>query len=64
MKISIPLAEMPGAQKLKEPEILYPRKENMEDALEFSWDEIYKILHVICRKAPCARLFSFVMSEK
>lgn len=64
VKISIPLAEMPGALKLREPEILYPRKENMKDALEFSWDASNKILHIICRKAPCARLFSFVMSEK
>ena len=63
-KISIPLAKMPGSLKLRKPEILYPRKENMTDALDFSWDAGNKILHVTCRKAPCARLFSFAMSDE
>ena len=63
-KNSIPLAKMPGSLKLRKPEILYPRKENMTDALDFSWDAGNKILHVTCRKAPCARLFSFAMSDE
>ena len=50
---------MPGAAGLQAPELFYPRKESLRDAVSCSWNAEEKILDLTFREAPCARLFRF-----
>lgn len=62
--ISIPLSAMPEAARLLEPEIFYPRKESLREAVSHSWDPERGVLSVTFREAPCARLFRFPLRKK